>query len=149
MQFDVAELREQQFPLTGNTTYLNNAGIAPLPKRTFDALQAANEQMMLHTESLDVWMTAATTAFNEGLRNLINARDASEIVGVTSTSLGLNLIAQAFPWKSGDNVILCDIEFPSNVYPWLQVGRQYGVEIRLVPATNGDVTVEPLHNPQK
>jgi selenocysteine lyase/cysteine desulfurase len=89
------------------------------------------------------WFMERMAAFNESFRALINAADASEIVGVQSTSLGLNLVAQAIPWQRGQNIVLCDIEFPSNVYPWMSV-QQHGVETRLVPSVGGGLRVEVL-----
>ena len=34
---------------------------------------------------------------------------------------GVNLLAEGFPWKSGDNVVTLDNEFPSNLYPWMHL----------------------------
>ena len=45
--YDVEALRQQQFPITRDTVYLNHAGISPLPARTYEALRAANERLML------------------------------------------------------------------------------------------------------
>jgi selenocysteine lyase/cysteine desulfurase len=73
---------------------------------------------------------------------LINAQ-ASEIALVHSTTEGINLVAEGFPWTAGDNVVTLENEFPSNQYPWLnQAGR--GVETRRVPANGGRVDLQKL-----
>src|SRR5690606_30865164 len=40
-------------------------------------------------------------------------------------------------------VILCDVEFPANVYPWLNLERN-GIDVRIIPAQEGGLTVEAL-----
>jgi len=143
INYDVEALREQQFPLANNTVYLNHAAISPLPRRTFDALQKANEHLMLDPSGgFEQFFMPRMTAFGEAIRALINARSATEIVGVQSTSIGLNLVAQALPWKRGDNIVLADVEFPSNVYPWLRLQEQFGVEVRMIHNQPGMVLDE-------
>src|SRR5690606_20409536 len=73
----------------------------------------------------------------------INASSPEEIVGVSSVSSAINLLAQAIDWQPGDNILFCDIEFPSNAYPWLSLERR-GVEVRQVPADNGGLPLDAL-----
>lgn len=133
VSYDVEALRREQFPVTQNTVYLNHAAISPLPKRTFDAMQQANQYLLMDPAgSFEQFFLPRMTTFGEAVRDLINAQNASEIVGVSSTSMGLNLVAQALPWRPGDNIVLSDGEFPSNVYPWMSLQEQHGVEIRFI-----------------
>ncbi len=77
---------------------------------------------------------------------LVNAHP-DEIAFTKSVAEGLNAIAAAFPWRAGDNVIVCpDLEHPSNVYPWggLRLQRTHGVEARKIPARNGHLPVERM-----
>jgi selenocysteine lyase/cysteine desulfurase len=77
------------------------------------------------------------------MARLIHAADPAEIVGVSSTSAGLNAVAQAIRWKRGDNLIFVDGEFPSNVYPWLALKRR-GVQARLAAPDLGGLSVEAV-----
>ncbi|MEP7286334.1 MAG: aminotransferase class V-fold PLP-dependent enzyme [Chloroflexota bacterium] len=143
--YDVGALREQQFPLTRNTVYFNCAAIAPLPQRTFDEMRAADERLLLDPSgSFETFFLPRFTNFAEAIRALINAEDVSEIAGVSSTSMGMNVAAQALPWQAGQNIILCDMEFPSNVYPWMSLQAQRGVEVRVIPNQDGGLTLEAL-----
>jgi selenocysteine lyase/cysteine desulfurase len=83
----------------------------------------------------------AFTALQESLAQYVNAASAAEIVSVTTTSAALNAVAQAIEWRPGDNIIFCDLEFPSNAYPWLSLARD-DVEPRCVPADRGGLTLE-------
>src|SRR5690349_12418603 len=129
--YDVEALRDQQFPITKNTVYLNSAAIAPIPQRTFEAMRIANESLMLEgSGAFEKWGASLLEGFKAQVCGLINAREPLEVVGVPSTSLGLNLVAQAMQWEKGQNIVLCDVEFPSNVYLWMRLQEQYGIGVR-------------------
>ena len=51
---------------------------------------------------------------------------------VPNTTTGINLVAEGWPWKPGDNVVSPEGEFPSNLFPW-QNQQSRGVEVRIVP----------------
>ena len=42
--YDVAQLRQTEFPWTATTVYLNHASVGPLPERTRAALEAFNRK---------------------------------------------------------------------------------------------------------
>jgi selenocysteine lyase/cysteine desulfurase len=77
------------------------------------------------------------------LGRLVNAHP-DEIALVENTSVGINLIAQSLPLRPGDNVLLCDVEFPSNVYPWMNLSRAKSVETRILPSIDGGLSLETL-----
>lgn len=52
-----------------------------------------------------------------------------EICYAPNTSYGINLAANSLPLVSGTNVVLWELEFPGNIYPWLRQ-RSRGVKIR-------------------
>lgn len=73
-------------------------------------------------------------------------RAAAELLGAAqervtllgSASEGLNLLANSLDWRDGDEVVLTDLEFPSNVVAWLRL-RRFGVKVRLVSTSDGAV----------
>jgi selenocysteine lyase/cysteine desulfurase len=62
---------------------------------------------------------------------------------IPNTTFGVNIVAEGFRWKVGDNVVLLGDDFPSNRLPWYQQ-RSEGVEIREVPSENGGYKVEKI-----
>ncbi|MBK9055911.1 MAG: aminotransferase class V-fold PLP-dependent enzyme [Chloroflexi bacterium] len=72
------------------------------------------------------------TQMNESIARLINAAKTEEIAPITSTSYGMNAVAQSIPWQAGDNVVMCNVEFPANVYPWMSLARD-GVRLASSP----------------
>jgi len=63
---------------------------------------------------------------------------------VRKTVEGLSTVACGVSWRPGDNVVTDEIEFPANIYPWLNLKARYGVDTKLVPAPNGKVVADDL-----
>ena len=143
MGFDWSpEFLDHEFPVRRNLVYWNHAAVAPLPRRVADAITAHVENVRDRgAADWRAWYGAIDQARGKVAR-LIGAR-ASEIAFLPSTSWSLNVVAQAFPWASGDNVVGDDMEFPANVYPWMLLeGR--GVEYRLARNRDGRIGVDEI-----
>jgi selenocysteine lyase/cysteine desulfurase len=116
-----------EFPITANYSFFNNAAISAPPLRVIRAvndlmLQFGNEGFVRYPD----WMK--TVAKTRSLfAQLINA-DPSEICFTSNTSEALSTVAGGISWKPGDKIIVPVPDFPSNVYPWVNLER-YGVEI--------------------
>ena len=52
---------------------------------------------------------------------------------MVNTSYGLNLAVRALPFEPGDVVITSDREYPSNIYPWLELEVARGTTLRRIP----------------
>lgn len=66
-----------------------------------------------------------------------------ELCFLSSVSEGVNLLAHALEWQPGDNVIVADVEFPSDVLPWTRFAQQ-GVEVRLVKHKEWQIDLEEI-----
>src|SRR5262249_385240 len=47
------------------------------------------------------------------------------------------------PWRSGDNMITATEEYPSNIYPWMNLASR-GVEVRFVPSRGPRIDVDDI-----
>lgn len=75
------------------------------------------------------------------IATLLGAAD-DEIAVTKNVSEGVNLFAASLPWKAGDNVVICpDLEHPNNIYPWYNLRRRLGIEVRAVPTADGELPV--------
>lgn len=142
--YDIEWLRRIEFPLSRNEIYFNHASISPLPTRTRQRMEEvlrclAEQPWSFFKEEGE----SVGESIKRDLAKHVNAADAQEIVQITSTSGGLAAVANAMEWRSGDNVLFCEVEFPSNAYPWLSLERR-GVEVRQVPAVDGGLTLDAL-----
>ena len=119
-----------QFPVTERFVYLNHAAVAPLSRRSADAMkQLADEVLLNGSLHYDHWMAAY-----EGLRNaaarLIGAR-GGEIALVKNTSEGIATIALGLDWRPGDKIVCFREEFPANFLPWQRLVSK-GVKLEVL-----------------
>ncbi len=118
------------FEVTRKYAYLNNASTGPLSNLVRDAMRKFNDNRILRGD-LD-WRDWGDTV--EETRKLAAQLIRSKkkcIAFLKNTSDGINTVAKGKNWKRGDSVITTDLEFPSNIYPWLNLHKE-GVRVKLV-----------------
>jgi len=129
---DIDDLLHYEFPVEQELVYLNHAAIAPLPRRTRDAIVGfANDCLNYGSRHYGRWQEQEHLLRGQ-LRDLINASHTDEIALVKNTSEGLSMVAHGFPWNEGDKVVITNQEFPSNRIAWESLG-DLGVEVVSVP----------------
>lgn len=139
---DWRTLRVQEFPVTELWSYLDHAAVAPLPRRSANVLRAwADEQEANGCVHWPDW-ERKLEAIRLDVARLIGAH-GDEIAFVTSTTQGIGLIAEGFPWRAGDVVVTAAEEYPSNLYPWMNLADR-GVTLRMVPSRDGRLWIEDL-----
>ncbi|MBM3223595.1 MAG: aminotransferase class V-fold PLP-dependent enzyme [Candidatus Tectomicrobia bacterium] len=143
MQSSLSQIRDTEFPIVRDYTYLNTASQGPWPNRTVRAVQEAAAAMQYVNTPRGMPETApATQLARERLARLLNAHP-EDIVFTSNTTHGLNIVAQGIAWQSGDNCVVPRADFPSLSYTWCHL-RERGVEVRFVPWTGAGPSVETL-----
>ena len=66
-----------------------------------------------------------------------------EITFLSNASEGINNLAYGLEWRSGDNVVVVDVEFPSGLLPWTRF-ENLGVEVRVARHKNWFVELEDI-----
>jgi selenocysteine lyase/cysteine desulfurase len=120
------------FPILQKWDFFNHAAVCPLPHAAAEVLRAfatqAEDASYLHAD----WYPKV-----EGLRDstakLINCHP-DEVALVKNTSEGLSIVAQGIDWKPGDRIVTTAIEYPANMYPWIDLAKRKQIEL---------VTAEP------
>lgn len=125
--------------------YLNHAAVSPLSVKVTEAVQHRLQKrsggpINFFEEDLEVMEKCRNR-----IRRLVKAESADRIAFATNTSAGLNLVANGLKWKAGDRVLINDIEFPANVYPFLNLERK-GVEVDFIAHENGRITPEHVES---
>ncbi|TWU45679.1 putative cysteine desulfurase [Novipirellula aureliae] len=118
-------------PITESFAYFDHGAVGAL---SFPAVLAIeNYARQASTLGDTVWPEWA--AANEGLRkntaSLMNCHEDAVCL-IPNTSTGINYVAEGWDWKPGDNVVIPEGEFPSNLFPWKNQEAK-GVELRIVP----------------
>ena len=60
---------------------------------------------------------------------------------LANASDGINVLANSLNWRERDEVLISDLEFPSNVLPWLSL-KDRGVRLRVLPSAGGEVKLD-------
>lgn len=122
--------------------WLNHASISPLSTHVDAAVRAYMQNRM--TGDIDVYVAMLDTVHKTkvNLGALVNA-EPDRIGFVGNTTEGLNILANGLEWHAGDRILLNDLEFPTNVVPFLNC-RRHGVEIDFVKSVNGEILLDDL-----
>ena len=136
------ESYRDEFPVTDKYIYLDHAGIAPVSIRVKRAVEDFLKGVAeAGAFNYGTWMERVSRI--RGRCGKLIGADTEEIAFVKNTSHGLSVIAEGLDWREGDNIIICEREFPSNIYPWLNLRRK-GVGIREVPSRGGRILIRDI-----
>ncbi len=131
------------FPVTLQKIYLNHAAISPLSTRVTNRMD----------EFIDERSFGVIDNFPNGEKYRNQARETiaamihaqpQQIAFIGNTSEGFNHLVNGLNWHAGDEVLLVEGEFPSNVYPFLNLEKRFGVKPVFVPQRNGQIYLEDI-----
>jgi len=127
------------FPVTKKTIYLDHAANGPCSTLVLKAIERFLSEWS--NEGIDwmEWYNHVSKAKNL-FSKLIHA-DPEEIAMVLNTSTGVSLAAEIACSGRKGNIVLNDLEFPANFYPWIAREKQ-GIAIRYVRSRKGVVSTE-------
>ena len=128
------------FPTLSEMIYFNNAGTGMPPITTINAMKQYLENRIRAKRSLE-----DTLNLFKSVRNLLAKLLGGERknYGLTaSTSSGINAVAHGISYPDNSNIVLCDLEFPSNYIPWQNAAKMYGVDLRVVKSQEGAASLE-------
>jgi selenocysteine lyase/cysteine desulfurase len=131
----------QLFPIRNEFVYLNHAAVSPPPT---NALAAIQEQLtdVAANGSLNYRHWVARKESSRKLAaEMLNACP-EQIAFMRNTSDALSCIANGLQWKTGENIVTFENEFPSNVYAWRQIRDKFGVELRFCPERDGRIDLD-------
>jgi selenocysteine lyase/cysteine desulfurase len=143
MDHDTLQRFRAEIPVTTQCAYLNHAGMAALPRRAAERIKALADTVSQSGDRRWLERNAEVERVRGLAARLLGARDPHEVTFVENTSTGISMIAEGFAWKPGDNVVSAQLEFPSNVYPWMGLADR-GVEYRTVPERDGRIHEDEL-----
>lgn len=143
MNPETIENARSYFPyLKNGITYFNHASTAPINTKVKERIEEFIKERSEDGVD-DYWaFKAVADETKEMIGGMINC-DADRIAFLDNTTNGIIWLTLGIDWKSGDRIILNDVEFPANVYPFLQL-KDKGVEVDFIKSKNGIVTAEEV-----
>jgi selenocysteine lyase/cysteine desulfurase len=131
-----------QFPIFEKYVFLNAASLSPIPKTAHTAINDVAQEVALSAYlGYEKWKTRV--AQTRKLAGGLIGGGEDEVAFIRNTADGVSLVASGFPFTEGDEVVINDLEFPSNVYPWLNL-RSKGVTVRIAKSVDGRVTPDMI-----
>ncbi len=140
MSVDFEALRRDQFPMAAATTYLNNCGRGPLPRCHVEAVKTSLDALADPLPFGAVEPVIEST--RDSVAQLLGA-STRNIALLGHTSQGLNIVPGGLDWEPGDEVILYELDHPTDIYPWLNLAHR-GVVLRFVKDRGGRYDAEDV-----
>lgn len=119
-----------EFPMTEEWAYLNHAAYGPFSTRTLAAVDEIAREFASPATMNSAAREASIVTARENVAALVKG-SPNQVAFVGSLADAMSLCAAGMAWQAGDNVVIPKHEFPSVVYPFLNLQR-LGVEVRFV-----------------
>lgn len=143
MNTETIEKARSYFPyLKNGIIYFNHASTGPITikvKERIDGFISERSEFALD----DYWAFKSVADETKAMIGKMINCNGERIAFLDNTTNGIIWLASGIDWKPDDRIILNDVEFPANVYPFLQL-KGKGVEIDFIKSTNGIVTAEEI-----
>jgi selenocysteine lyase/cysteine desulfurase len=120
----------EAFPILQKWDFFNHAGVTPLPRAVSDALRTYADQAQTDTYLVGTWYKDIERLRLLSARMLNCHRD--EIALIKNTGEGISIVAHGIDWKRGDRIVTTAVEYPANIYPWMEQARNHGCELVMV-----------------
>ncbi len=123
-----------------NLVYLDSGATSQKPQEVIDAVSDfyTKKNANIHRGIYKLAEIATEVYENTRFRvsKFINAKSLNEIIFTTNTNHAINLVA--YGWarkflKSGDIIVLSEMEHHANIVPWLRLKEEKGVELIFLP----------------
>ena len=147
--FDVNKIRED-FPILNREvragiplTYLDSTATSQKPDVVIDIMnnfyRYSNSNIHRGVHKLAEEATALYEKGRDHIANFINAPSSRLVVFTRNTTEAINLVA--YSWarnnlKTGDVIILTEMEHHSNLVPWQILSQERGARLEFVPVTS-------------
>ena len=139
-EIDYSQLRDNDYPITRKTMYMNNGAIAPTPLST---IKAMTDFMLICAEggpdspSISDYSISLLDELRTRIAHLINCNN-DEVVLVQSTTEGLNIVGNGLDWKTGEAIIVRGgrHEHYANYLPWVALSQKKRLQLRELAMTD-------------
>ncbi len=133
------------FPHAGEIVYFNSASYGPFSTVVKESIED-NIRIRIEADTDD---TPGVMGIQDELRHdyaaMIGASEREVGIGM-NTTFGLNIAAFGLPLKSGDEVLVSDVEFPAQVYTWRAAAEARGLKLKFVESTDRHFDIDRLQD---
>jgi len=124
--------KKELFRLPESVTYLNGAYMSPLLKSIENIGHEAVSQKCLPYEILAEDFFTGVEKIRRTFANFIDTPDYQNTAIIPSVSYGVATVANNVKLQPGDEIIIVDAQFPSNVYAWQKIAEKNNAKIKVI-----------------
>jgi cysteine desulfurase/selenocysteine lyase len=132
--------------------YLDNAATTQRPRQVVQAMVDVYEKHYANVHRGIHWLSDQATDLFEEARGkaaaFIGAQSTEQVIFTHGATESINLVARSWgDWqvRSGDEILLTEMEHHANIVPWQQLAERTGAAIRFLPITDdGQLSLERL-----
>ncbi len=159
MEFNVDSVRKD-FPILKQTTksgkalvYFDNAATAQKPQCVIDAISKfyVEDNANIHRGVYEL-SDRTTTAYENArktIKEFVKAGDEYEVIFTSGATEALNIVAQCWGaenLKTGDIILVSEMEHHANIVPWQFVAQRTGAIVTPVKITSsGELDMDDFH----
>ncbi len=121
-----------QYLVNKEMIWLNNCGTTPAGIHVTQAMKAYMDDYARMGVSMPLAQTNDVPNAIKGILARELHCDADELAIIHNTSEGMNFVSHGLSLRQGDEIILLEHEYPSNVYPWWH-WKKKGIQIKTAP----------------
>ena len=157
MSFDIKKIRAD-YPILSRTVnnrplvYFDSGATAQKPtaviEKVDELMRHYNANIHRGVHHLSGRMTDMYEEARERVRRFIGAEHREEVIFTSGATASINLVAYAWSerfLKTGDNIVVSEMEHHSNIVPWQLAAMRHGAELRVLPFDErGELCMEQL-----
>jgi selenocysteine lyase/cysteine desulfurase len=132
------DLVRKEIPVTSRRAYFDNAGTGPPSINVLNAIHEYLTDWRDFGENWEEWLPMIIDS--RRLFGKMIGANTEEIASVPNVSSALIALASSMKYKPGGNIVISDLNFPTNIYLWhLQKTHGRVKDVRLLHADNNGV----------
>ena len=121
------------FDLDADVHYINGAYMSPISRAVEAAgLAAVVRKSKPYNVSSDDFFTEVAhlkTLFAK----IVHAKEPNRVSIIPSVSYGIATVAKNLKTQKGQNIVVAEAQFPSNVYTWRELAKEKELNIKTIP----------------
>ena len=120
-----------RFPIKNQYNFLAHCSVSHLYQPAADVAKHCIDRQVFAGRQMLIEYAGENHIAEKFYRNFaaMLKTDADNITMTTNTSEAICMIANGYPWKSGDQIISYVNEYPANHYPWVIQSQKHDVEL--------------------
>jgi selenocysteine lyase/cysteine desulfurase len=120
------------FSLEEGFHYINGAYMSPLLKSVEEAGYVGMQRKVRPYRLTDKDFFTESDILRRLFAQLIHVPEPNRIALIPSASYGMGIVTNNIKVKRGQNIVVAEAQFPSNVYPWQRLAQEKGLKIKTV-----------------